>query len=228
MEKKSLNPKSTQKELAKELGYSTSSLQRYSHDINMLSLYRIPTNSHKRRQKISNREHDLKRSQKPSNNLKRPQLTSKNSSLIIETVKPKKNKFMGFGNIELNDEYFDEYLHNSKLQLVLAMQIFSNDQTVRSNRGQDLKEYNSQTLATQAKKGEKVVAMMPDFEKVSDLMGDDIVELRTKNGSLENKIGSNDEQWLEESKTKLLKQIDHEKRANLVMSRMRKQSKNIK
>ena len=32
------------------------------------------------------------------------------------------------------------------------MQIISNDKTVRSNTVQDLKDYNLQTLATQAKK----------------------------------------------------------------------------
>ena len=42
-------------------------------------------------------------------------------------------------------------------------------------------------------------------------MGDDRVELHTENKSLKNKIGSYDEKSLEESKTKLLKQIDDKK-----------------
>ena len=54
-------------------------------------------------------------------------------------------------------------------------------------------------------------------------MGDDIVELHTENETLKNQIGDSDEKWLEESKLKLLKQIDDEKRANLIMSRMKKQ-----
>ena len=54
-------------------------------------------------------------------------------------------------------------------------------------------------------------------------MGDDIIELSTENDALKNKIGSYDERWLEESKTKLLKEIDDEKRANIIMSRMKKQ-----
>ena len=54
-------------------------------------------------------------------------------------------------------------------------------------------------------------------------MGGDIVELSTKNDALKSKIGSYDEKWLEESKNKMLKQIDDEKRANLIMSRMKKQ-----
>ena len=54
-------------------------------------------------------------------------------------------------------------------------------------------------------------------------MGDDIIELSTENDALKNKIGSYDEQWLEESKAKLFKKIDDEKRANIIMSRMKKQ-----
>ena len=56
-------------------------------------------------------------------------------------------------------------------------------------------------------------------------MGDDIVELHKENESLRNKIGSYDEKWLEEFKTRMLKQIDDEKRANLLMLRMKKQMK---
>ena len=58
-------------------------------------------------------------------------------------------------------------------------------------------------------------------------MGDDIVELSTENESWKSKIGSYDEKWLEEYKKKLLKQIDDEKTANLIMPRMQKQIKNI-
>ena len=54
-------------------------------------------------------------------------------------------------------------------------------------------------------------------------MGDDIVELHTKNEILKNKRDSYDEKWFEESKLNLLKQIDDEKRAKLILSRMKKQ-----
>ena len=54
-------------------------------------------------------------------------------------------------------------------------------------------------------------------------MGDDIVDLSTENDALKSKIGDYDEKWLEESKNKMLKQIDNEKRAKLIMSRMKKQ-----
>ena len=80
----------------------------------MLSTYRTQSNSLKRRQKtsntnfddVSNREHDLKR----------PQMTSKESSRKFEIVKSstsKKNKVKRGGNIGIIDEYFDEYLYNN-------------------------------------------------------------------------------------------------------------------
>ena len=103
------------------------------------------------------------------------------------------------------------------------MQLSSNDKTVRNDTIQDLKEFNQQSLTTQAKKGEQLVGMMPAIKKAFNLLGDDIVELSTENDALKNKIGSYDERWLEESKLKLLKEIDDEKRANLIMSRMKKQ-----
>ena len=103
------------------------------------------------------------------------------------------------------------------------MQLSSNDKTVRNDTKQDLKDFNQQSLTTQAKKGEQLVSMMPAIKKAFNLLGDDIVELSTENDALKNKIGSYDEQWLEESKLKPLKEIDDEKRANLIMSGMKKQ-----
>ena len=103
------------------------------------------------------------------------------------------------------------------------MQLSSNDKTVRTDTIQELKEFNQQSLTTQAKKGEQLVSMMPAIKKAFNLMGDDIIELSTENDALKNKIGSYDERWLEESKAKLLKEIDDEKRANIIMSRMKKQ-----
>ena len=102
------------------------------------------------------------------------------------------------------------------------MQISSTDKTVRNNIIEDLKEFNTQSLNTQAKKGEQLVAMMPAIKKAFNLLGDDIVELSTENDALK-KIGDYDEKWLEESKNKMLKEVDDEKRANLIMSRMKKQ-----
>ena len=86
------NPKPKQKEIANQLGLSTSTLQRYRNDINMLSLYRIhPNITYKRTKTAKNtnfdnksyHEHDLKMT---SNDLK----TTPN-----EPVKNKRNKLKG-------------------------------------------------------------------------------------------------------------------------------------
>ena len=104
----------------------------------------------------------------------------------------------------------------------LAKNIISNDKTVRIDTIQDLKNFNSQFLTTQAKEGEQLVSLTPAIKKAFDLMGDDIVELSTENETLKTKIGSHIGKWLEESKAKLLKQVDDEKKAKLFMSRMKK------
>ena len=70
--------------------------------------------------------------------------------------------------------------------------------------------------------------MMPAIKKAFDLIGDDIVGLSAENDALKNKRGPYDEKWLEESKTKVLKQIDNDKRANLINSRLENQIKNIR
>ena len=103
------------------------------------------------------------------------------------------------------------------------MQNNSYDKTVRNDTIQDLKEFNNQPLATQAKKGEQLVGMMPASKKAFNLLGDDIVDLSTENDALKIKMGSYDEKWLEESKVDLIKQINYEKRAILIMSTMKKQ-----
>ena len=47
------NPKMKQSEIANQIGLSTSTLQRYRNDINMLSPYRInPSKNHKRTKKV--------------------------------------------------------------------------------------------------------------------------------------------------------------------------------
>ena len=103
------------------------------------------------------------------------------------------------------------------------MQLISTDETVRSDTLQDLKDFYQQFLSTQSKKREQLTAMMPAIKKVFNVLGDDIIELSTENDVLKNQIGEYDQKWLEESKAKLLKDINDEKRAHLFMSRMKKQ-----
>ena len=105
----------------------------------------------------------------------------------------------------------------------LAKQTFSNDRIVRKIKGKYLKDFNSQSLAAPAEKGEQTVSTMPAVKQPIDLVGDDIVELSIENESLKNKVGSYDDKCLEESKGELLKQVDDGKTGNLLMSRMEKQ-----
>ena len=105
------------------------------------------------------------------------------------------------------------------------MQLGSSDQSVRNDTIQDLKDFNQQSLSTQAKKGEQLVSMMPAIKKAFILLDDDIIELSVENDALKNQIGDYDQKcqkWLEESKTRPLKDIDDKKRADLNMSRMKK------
>ena len=133
------------------------------------------------------------------------------------------NKLKDGANITINEHYLDEILHKKNPEMESAMQIISNDKTVRSDTKQDLREFNQQSLTTQAKKGEQIVSMMLGIKKTFNLMGEDIVDLSVENESLKNQIGEYDEKWLQESKVDLLKEIEDEKKANLIMFRKKKQ-----
>ena len=76
MKNKSINPKFSQDQTAKQLGCSSSTLQRYRQDTNMLSPYRISSNSYKGRQTIPNT--NLDNDSYRERHIKRPQMTSKN------------------------------------------------------------------------------------------------------------------------------------------------------
>ena len=93
MEMKSIESKMKQSEIAKELKISPSTKQRYTGEVNMLSLHRIPSSSttHKRKRKISTHtQHDLKMT---SNDLKVNSNDLKKFS--NEPVKTTKNKLRG-------------------------------------------------------------------------------------------------------------------------------------
>ena len=104
------------------------------------------------------------------------------------------------------------------------MQIISIFKNIRNNTVRDLKNLNSQSLAAQVEKGKHLAFMMPANNEDSDLIGE-VIELSTENESLKNKKSSYDRKWLQESKTKFLKQFNNKKRANLIMSKREKQKK---
>ena len=74
--------------------------------------------------------------------------------------------------------------------MALAIHLIATDKAVRSDTVQDLKEFNNQYLATQVKKGEQLVSLMPDIKKTFNLMGDDIVELSTEDDALKKLLRS--------------------------------------
>ena len=110
------NPKMKQFEIANQLSLSSSTIQRYRNDINMLSPYRIQSNNiNKRRKKAKNTNSD--NYSKPNHDDKRPQMTLKDLK-TTQTKSNKKNKnILKAGsvqqNIEINEHFLDEILHNN-------------------------------------------------------------------------------------------------------------------
>ena len=98
------NPKLKQSEIANRLGYSSSTLQRYRNDVNMISPYRInPNNTNKRIKKVKNTNFDENTS--PNQDNKRPQMTSNDLRLTSnEVVRNKRNKLKGGDPNEDNNQ----------------------------------------------------------------------------------------------------------------------------
>ena len=95
------NPKMKQSEIANNLNMSSSTLQRYRNDINMLSPYRINPNNVKKRSKKAKID-DV-------GDLGRPQMTSNDS------IKNKKTKLKGGSvpvqeDVEINEHYLNSIL----------------------------------------------------------------------------------------------------------------------
>ena len=100
------NPSMKQSDIADHSNMSSSTLQRYRNDINMLSPYKISPNNVKKRPKKAKID-DI-------GGLKRPQMTSNDiKTTSNETVENKKNK-LNCGsiqeNIEINEHFLDKIL----------------------------------------------------------------------------------------------------------------------
>ena len=100
------NPKLKHSEVSNQLGMSSSTLQRYRTDLNMLWPYRINPNNVKKRPKKAKIDNigDLKRPETTSNDFK----TTSN-----ELVKTKQNKLKGGATIEINEHFLDGFLQNN-------------------------------------------------------------------------------------------------------------------
>ena len=107
------NPRKKQSEIADQIGLSTSTVQRYRNDLNLLSPYRIQlNNTNKRTKKVKNNDFGNNSDQEPDP--KRPQMTS-NDLKTTQTKPNKKNKnILKAGsvleNTEINEHYSDEIL----------------------------------------------------------------------------------------------------------------------
>ena len=104
------NPRMRQSEIANQLGMSSSALQRYRNDINMLSPYRISPNNTKKRPKKAKID-DI-------GDLKGPQMTSNDSKTTSNDKKTKSRNVLKAGsvqeeNIEINEHYLDKILKNN-------------------------------------------------------------------------------------------------------------------
>ena len=102
------NPRMRQSEIANQLGMSSSTLQRYRNDINMLSPYRInPINVKRRSKKVKIDDIvGLKRPQLTSDDLK----TTSNDNKKTKTKNNLKGGSLQEETIEMNEHYFDKNL----------------------------------------------------------------------------------------------------------------------
>ena len=87
-----------------------------------------------------------------SNEPKRDQKGFKISETNTNSNRRNNNVLKDGANNEINENYSDEIIHYNYFYKDLAIQINTNDQTVRTDTVQDLKEFNNQFLTTQAKK----------------------------------------------------------------------------
>ena len=110
------NPKMKQSEIANQLGKSSSTLQRYRNDINMLSPYRIDPNNTKKRSK-NVKKTDFDNNSHNEADVKRLQMTSKDlKTTQTKSNKKNKNDLKG-GSIQedivINEHYLDKSIKNN-------------------------------------------------------------------------------------------------------------------
>ena len=103
MRVKNENPRMKQSEIANQLGMSSSTLQRYRNDINMLSPYRINPNNTKKLSKKAKID--------DNGELKRPQMTS--NDLKTRSKNVLKAGSVQEDNVEINEHYLDKILKNN-------------------------------------------------------------------------------------------------------------------
>ena len=105
------NPKMTQSEISNQLGMSSSTLQRYRNDINMISPYRINPNNVKKQQKKAKIDNN--------GDLRRPYLTSNDLKTTSNDKKTRSKNVLKAGsiqeeNIEIDEHYLNKILRNNQ------------------------------------------------------------------------------------------------------------------
>ena len=206
LEIKSINLKLKQPEIAKEMKKSSSTLQRYKREINMLSPYRIPSSTtHTKKQKISSStKHDLKLTSK---DLK---ITSKvqNYKAVSKKVKSKNNLGCGDPNddVPINGRDLIEQAFSSQ-KLSEFEEIIKEDSKVQNETTQTFEEYNKESYSVPPRMGENALLQNKGFEQIINIMGSTIedmeIEVEQKDIKikfLENKRGLPDCKVLEMNK----------------------------
>ena len=113
MEIKSNTPKIKQSEIAKFLELSSSVIQRYRREINMVSPYRIPPSSKTNQRKQNTPNTNLDEVKVTSNDLR---MTSNDLKTISKNhLKMKKHKLICGAKIEFNENFLDELIQKSYL-----------------------------------------------------------------------------------------------------------------
>ena len=112
------NPKMKQSEIANQLSLSSSTIQRYKNDINMLSPSRIQSNNiNKRLKKVKNFNSD--NDSQPNHDDERLQMTSNDLKTAQSKSNKKNNYVLKAGsvqqNIEIKYHYLDEILDNNDI-----------------------------------------------------------------------------------------------------------------
>ena len=92
---------------------------------------------------------------------------------------------------------------------------------------EELVELNKQTIATQAKKAEELIANQIVYVEAIKMMGDDIFDLGIENEALRDKLGEVDEKWLSESKIRIKLSYDDVRKNKFILERMKRQSQKL-
>ena len=227
------NPKWKLSEIANQLGYSTSNLQRYRNDINMLSPYRIqPNNTKRQAKKVSNTGFD--KNSLHDSDVKRPQMASNDLKLTSnESIKNKRKKLKGDDpgdgqndGITLIEQAF------SSISLREFIEIFKKDVNIQEEISQAIDKYNKESFSTRSQIGQNAFIQSKAFQQARNIMGEAITEMdkeieqkakkKNKKQISEAKIWLPDSKFIEEMSRLDLNKISCKEKNGRIMNRLNK------